>query len=239
MDRDLTLIEHLGELRKRLIISLVAFGIGTVMSLPLASHVLRVLKEPAGGLIDKLAYFSPQEAFLIYMRLAFLCGLFVSMPVILHQVWVFIAPALEEKARKFGMTFILFCSAAFFSGSLFAYFFLIPPAIKFLLSFAQDELVAVISASKYISFVMTIILGCGFVFQMPILSFILTKLGIINPRFLRKKYKYALVIILIVAAAITPTPDAFNMLMLALPMLLLYETSIWVSFFARRKIPIK
>ena len=230
MEHQLTWVEHLEELRKRLIICLVALGIASIFSLPFASWVLKILKLPAAGYIEKLAFFGPQEAFLIYLRIAFLCGLIISLPVILSQFWAFIAPAIESRLKKSAGSFIFFCSLSFISGCLFAYFILIPPALKFLLSFGKEDLEPVISASKYISFVASLILACGLVFQMPILSLILTKLGIINSRMLRKKYKYAIAIIFIVAAIITPTVDAFNMLILALPMLFLYEVSIWISW---------
>ncbi|MFN7169628.1 MAG: twin-arginine translocase subunit TatC [Candidatus Omnitrophota bacterium] len=236
MDKELTLVEHLTELRKRIIISLVSLGLASIISLPFASNLLKILKLPASGLIEKLAFFSPQEAFLIYMRIAFLCGISISLPVILYQIWAFILPAIEERLRKLAAYCILFCSGTFIGGCLFAYFILIPPALKFLLGFAKEDLEPVISASNYISFVISLILGCGLVFQMPILSLILTRIGIINHRILRKKYKYAIVIVFIVAAIITPTIDAFNMLILALPMLFLYELSIWISFFTKPKL---
>jgi len=236
MDNELTLVGHLNELRRRIIICLVSLGIGTIFSLPFASLGLRILKLPASGVIEKLVFFSPEEGFLIYMRIALLSGFIFSMPVILYQVWAFILPAIEERRRRYTVLFIFFCSSSFIIGCLFAYFILIPPALKFLLSFAKNDLEPVISAQKYISFVISLILGCGLVFQMPVLSFLLTKLGILDVRSLRKKYKYAIVIIFIVAAVITPTPDAFNMFMLALPMLFLYELSIWISFFARPKL---
>ena len=233
MDRELGLSEHLGELRKRLIICLVSLGIGIVCSMPFAQLLLRVLKFPAAGLIEKLVFFSPQEAFLIYMRIAFFCGLSFSMPVILYQLWSFVSPAMDERLKRYSNDFIIGSSFLFFIRFLFSYYLLIPPALKFLLSFASEDLEPVISATKYISFVLSLIFGCGLVFLMPILSLIFTKLGLINARVLRRKYKYALVIILIVSAIITPTPDAFNMCLLALPMLFLYELSIWISFFAR------
>ena len=235
MDRELTLVDHLNELRKRIIVSLIALGVVSVVSLPFATHLLRILKLPASGLIERLAFFSPQEAFLIYMRIAFLCGLIISMPIILYQIWAFVCPAIEERLKRYSVYFIFFCSLAFIAGCLFAYFIVIPPALRFLLSFGKGDLEPVISATKYISFVISLILGCGLVFQMPILSLILTKLKIINHRILRKKYKYAIMIIFIVAAIITPTPDAFNMFMLALPMFFLYELSIWIAFFAQPK----
>lgn len=230
MERELTFIEHLSELRKRIIICLVALVATSSASLFFASSVLRILKLPAAGVIEKLAIFSPEEAFLIYMRIGFLCGLVLSMPVMLYQLLLFASPAIEDRLRRGSVYFISSCFLSFIIGGLFAYFVLIPPALKFCLSFAKNDLEPIISAAKYISFVVNLIIGCGLVFQMPVLSFILTKLGIINSKILRSKYKYALVIIIIVAAVITPTTDIFNMLILALPMIVLYEVSIWISF---------
>lgn len=233
MDKPLTWTEHLEELRKRITISLITLGITSVASIPFTQRLLEILKWPAKGTIGRLAFFSPQEAFLIYMRIALLSGLIVSMPIILYQLWAFIAPAIEERLKKRATLFILFCFTAFITGIFFAYFILIPPALKFLLSFGKEQLEPVISAGKYISFVVSLILASGVVFQMPVLSLVLSRLGIITPQILRKKYKYAIVIIFIVAAIITPTPDAFNMLILALPMLFLYEVSIWISWLVK------
>lgn len=236
MDNELSLVEHLNELRKRIIVCLIALGVATLSALPYASQLLRILKLPARGAIDRLAFFSPEEAFLIYMRIGVLCGFIISLPVILYQLWGFCYPAMEKKVRKHGAFFIASCSVSFVAGAIFAYFILLPPALKFLLGFAKEDLEPVISAGKYISFVTGVIFASGLVFQMPVLSFILAKIGVINSQILRKKYKYAIVIIFIVAAVITPTPDAFNMLMLVFPMLLLYELSVWISFFAQPKL---
>ncbi len=238
MERELTLVEHLGELRSRIIICLAALGVSSIASFPFASVLLWILKLPADGLIKRLVFFSPQEAFNIHMQVAVLCGWFISMPVILYQLWAFISPAVEERIRRYIVFFVSFGFIAFVGGGLFAYFVLIPPALKFLLGFGGTELEPVISAQKYISFLTSIILGCGMVFQMPILSLILTKLSIINARILRSKYKYAIVIIFIAAAVITPTTDIMNMLLMAGPMIFLYEISIWISFFAKPKIKV-
>ena len=189
MEQELTLVEHLGELRKRIIVSLVTLGIALAVSFPLSSRVLKFLKLPAGDTIQKLVFFSPQEAFLAYFRIAFFCALVISMPMILYQIWLFVSPAIEERRRKLVVYFVLFSSLSFLLGCLFAYFFLIPSALKFLLAFAKDELEPVISVGRYISFVTAFILGCGLVFQMPNLSYLLTKLGVIRPDVLRKKYK--------------------------------------------------
>ncbi len=238
MDRELTLIEHLSELRRRIIISLIFLGLASAISFSFVSPLLSFLKAPAAGAIEKLVFFSPQEALMIYMRIAFLSGLVISMPVILYQLWIFVRPATEERLRRHVTYFVFFSSLSFIAGCAFSYFVIIPPALKFLMSFAGEEFIPLISAGKYISFVTCLIMGTGIVFQMPVLSFILTKFGVINATFLRKNYRYAIVGIVIAAAIITPTPDAFNMLLLAGPMLFLYELSIWLSYLAKPKKPI-
>ncbi|MCM8797930.1 MAG: twin-arginine translocase subunit TatC [Candidatus Omnitrophica bacterium] len=234
MERELTLWEHLAELRKRIIISLTTLILASIISFSFSRHLLRILKLPAKGMIDKLVFFSPQEAFLIYLRISLFSGIVLSLPMILYQIWAFILPALGERARRWVTYFIFFGLISFLSGCLFAYFILIPPALNFLLNFGKDQLEPVISATRYISFIISLILASGLVFQMPVLSFILTKAGIINFRFLRRKYRYAIVLVFIVAALITPTVDVFNLFLLAVPMIFLYELSIWISWLAKR-----
>lgn len=235
MDRPLTLVEHLNELRKRIIISLAALVTAVILSSPFSSLIFKVLKFPAQDAIKRLVFFSPQEAFLMYVNISLISGLIISLPVILYQAWLFILPAVEHRLRKYAVCFVGFCFVSFIAGCLFAYFILIPTALKFLLGFAGSELEPLISIDKYISFVNALMFGCGLVFEIPMLSLILTKIGVVNPRLLRSKYKYALVVILIIAAVITPTTDVFNMLILAIPMLLLYEIGIGVSFLSCRK----
>lgn len=234
MDRELTLVEHLSELRGRVIFCLIALGITCVTSFIFVSDVLKILKLPAAGLIDRLVYFSPEESLLIYMRISFSCGFVLSMPAILYQIWAFCSPALEEKTKRHSVCFILSCFLSFVVGGLFAFFILIPPALRFCFNFAKDDFEPLISASKYISFVVNLIIASGLMFQMPVASFVFTRIGIINAGTLRSKYKYAFVAILILAAVITPTTDIFNMMVLAVPMLFLYEISIWVSYLAKR-----
>jgi sec-independent protein translocase protein TatC len=235
VDKKLTLIEHLDELRSRIIVCLVVFGVSSLIVFPFASAIIRILKLPAVGYIEKLAFFSPEDAFGIHMQVALFCGWLIAMPVIIYEFWQFILPAMEKNVRRRIIFFIIFCSLTFIAGVLFGYFILMPPALKFLLSFGGTELIPVISAQKYFSFFTTIILGCGLIFQMPVLALILTRLKITNARFLRKNYKYAIVIIFIVAAIITPTTDIINLLIFAVPMVFLYEISIWVASFAGTK----
>ena len=235
MDRELPFLAHLEELRRRIIISLVTLIAGALVCLPFSPQILKILKLPASDAIGRLAFFSPQDAFVIYMRIGFMGGLILAFPVIAYQFWVFVSPAIEERFKKNAALPAFFCVCAFISGCAFSYFILLPKALAFLLGMGSEDLEPVISATNYVSFVTTMIVSCGLVFQMPVLSFLLTRAGLVNSRMLRKKFKYAVVIIFIIAAVITPTVDAFNMLILALPMLFLYEASIWVSAIVGRR----
>lgn len=234
MEKEFTITEHLDELRRRIIISIAVLILATLASVPFSPQILQLLKEPASGSIQRLAYFSPEEAFLIYMRISFVTGLVISFPVLIFQVWAFVSPAIGHNIKRSAFLFVFFSSAVFAAGCLFSYFIMLPTALKFLLSLGKNELEPVISATRYISFVTGIILACGAVFEMPVLSFFLTRIGILKASWMRKQFKYAFIAIVIAAAVITPTGDAFNMAMLAIPMLILYEASIWVSYIAGR-----
>lgn len=230
-DKELSLVEHLAELRKRIIYCLIPFVIAAICSASFAKAILNFLRFPASGLIGKLAFFSPQEVAVVYTKIAIYSGLVLTLPVILYHLWKFVSPALEEKHKESIFSFIFWASLAFFSGCLFGYFVMVPVSIKFLLNLGADELTPVISLEKYLSFVLAFILGSGAVFEIPVLIWLLTRLKLVNSVFLRRKRKFAIVTIFIIAAIITPTTDPYNMCLLALPMLILYEISIWVSHF--------
>lgn len=235
MHGEFTVTEHLEELRRRVIFSLIALMLASAASLPFSPAILRFLKYPSGGAVERLVFFGPEEAFLIYMRIGISAGLVIALPVILFQLWAFLSPAIDERFKKYTLLFVLFSFLVFLIGCSFSYFILLPTALKFLLNIGRADLEPVISATRYISFVTGLILACGVVFEMPVVSFFLTRIGVINAGMLRRKFLYAAVIIMIAAAVITPTGDAFNMMMLALPMFALYEVSIWVSFFSGKR----
>lgn len=237
MDPALSLSSHLDELRRRLISSLVFLACAFAVCLNYASLLFRIIKHPIAGTVDKLVFFSPTEALSVYMNIAFTAGLILSMPFLLYQVWKFVEPAAGPGLKGNVFAFVGWVMFAFSAGVLFSYYIFIPPALKFLLGFAGEDLQPVISAQNYISFITWTILGTGLVFEMPVLSYILTKAGVINHRLLRSKYRYAIVLIFIAAAILTPTPDIFNMLIFAAPMFGLYELSIWVSRFAASSRP--
>jgi sec-independent protein translocase protein TatC len=234
-EQDLTVTGHLEELRRRIITALAALFGAAILCLPFASAILGILKLPARGALEKLVYFSPEEALLIYMRISIIAGIVISFPVLAYQAWAFTAPALGTNFRKYTVYFIVASIAAFAAGCAFAYFALLPAALNLLLTIGRSELEPVISATRYISFVTGFILACGAVFEMPVVAFFLGRTGVISAGLMRRKFKYAFVIIIIAAAIITPTGDAFNMMLLALPMLALYELSIWVVFFASKR----
>jgi len=236
MEKEMTFWEHLEELRVRIIVCFISLVVGMIVGFPLSKVGLKILKIPGAEVINKLVFFSPQEGFLIYFRISFLISLILSLPVILYQIWAFISPAIDEKIRRYILNFIFSGTISFVAGIIFVYFVLLPPCLKFLLSFGSTELEPVISANRYISFVTTLLIAGGVIFQMPVLSFLFTKIGLINWHFLRDKFRYAVLIIFILAALITPTVDVFNLLLLAIPMIILYTISIFVSFIVHPKI---
>lgn len=235
MEKNLTFLEHLEELRRRMIVSFITLVICAGASFPLSKAGLRILKRPAEQTIEKLVFFSPQEGFMIYIRISFLIGIILALPVILYQVWSFISPALKEKTGRYLLSFTFCGTFSFIAGIVFVYFLLLPRGLWFLLSFASAELEPVISATRYISFVTSLLVAGGIIFQMPVFSFLLTKIGMINWRFLKNRFSHAVVVIFILAAVITPTTDIFNLLLLGIPMIFLYGISIAVSFIAQPK----
>ncbi len=225
MEKKLTLVEHLEELRKRIIVALVSILGFSAISYLWAKNILELLTRPVG----KLIFISPVELFLVYIKVSIFCGIILSSPVILFELWRFVSLGLTEKEKKYIFLFIFPSLVLFLIGMGFAYFVIIPFGLKFLLKFATEDVVPMLSVSKYISFVTVLILGCGVVFLLPAIIFLLSRLGIVTPALLRKNYKYAVVLIFILAAVITPSPDVFTQVLLALPLLILYEISIWVA----------
>jgi sec-independent protein translocase protein TatC len=235
MDKLLPFITHLGALRKSLLTCIIALLATTALSMPFAPRMLEILKAPASGAISELFYFSPEEALLVYMRIGFFCGLVLAFPVIIYSLWNFIAPAFGSNFRIRTGMFVVASFVAFIIGCAFGYYFLLPSALRFLLGIGGRGLRPLISASRYISFTTGLTLACGMIFLMPVFVFFLARVGLVTAGFLRKYYPFALVAILIIAAVITPTTDIFNMLAVAAPMLVLYEISIWIAFFFRKK----
>ncbi len=239
------LVEHIRELRKRLIISLLAIGLGTLVSYIYVQDIYTFLVKPLANAMGdeegrKMIFTSLPEAFFTYLRLALFSGIIFSFPVIAWQLYAFCAPGLYNNEKKFFIPFLVIAPALFLVGASFVYYFLFPTAWKFFLSFefpgGKDGLPIRLEAkvSEYLSLVTSLILAFGITFQLPLVIVLLAKVGIITTAQLKKFRKFAVVLILTVAAFITP-PDVFSQLALAVPLYLLYEISIIFSAYFEKK----
>jgi sec-independent protein translocase protein TatC len=229
---------HLEELRKRLVICSMAIGIGFVIAYGFKEKLFEILTLPlvqemkAG---DKIIFTGLAEAFFTYMKVSFLAGIVLASPVIIYQFWVFIAPGLYQKERRYLVPIVLLSVFFFAGGALFCFFVVFPFGIKYFLSFATDVIQPMISMKEYLSFTTKMVLAFGLIFELPIVIVFLAKLGIVTVEFLRKNRKYAILLIFIVAAILTP-PDVVSQILMAIPLMVLYEISIiGAIFFGKKK----
>lgn len=229
--REMTLQEHLEELRQRLIYSLLAVAVGFVLGLALAFPTLRLITRMSG--LERLQAISPTESFITYTKVALYLGIGFAMPVIVYQLVRFLAPGLTRKERRYLFRALPFVSFMFVSGVAFAFFVLVPRALTFLSHFGSSVFEAQFRAEEVISFYLTLLLWVGVVFELPVVIFILAKLNIVSAKRLASLRKFAILLIAIAAAIITPTPDPFNMFLVAAPMYLLYELGVLLARFAK------
>ncbi|HOL17841.1 MAG TPA: twin-arginine translocase subunit TatC [Bacillota bacterium] len=222
-DGTMTVLEHLAELRMRLIISAGGLLAAAIFCFTRISWIRRFLTAPLKGL--PLIYLSPPEALTANLRLSFLAGAIIASPLILHQVMAFLFPAFTRREKKFVLIILAGICFLFCCGIFFAYTVVFPFTINFFLQFASERLDPQFTISEYISFVTSFHLAFGLTFQLPLLTWALGRIGLLSSRFLRRNRKYALLIILVVAAVITP-PDVISQLVMAGPMFLLYEVGI-------------
>ena len=230
----LSVVGHLEELRRRVWICVGVVGIASGVGLMLSERLIGWLKRPAGEALPQLAFFGPAEAVVAYMKVAVAFGIAIAMPVVLWQCWSFISPGLTGRERRFGVALIRWGGLLFLAGCAFAYWVLLPMSLRFLMQFGSRHLVPVISVSQYLSFTTTLILACGAAFEVPIVIFLLARLGFVTPALLKRQWRQAALVVLVASALITPTPDIVSMLLVAVPMLALYEASIWVAGLAVR-----
>ncbi len=224
-----TFLEHLDELRRRLWAAVMAFLAGAGISLFYADRLLELAVLPAKDQVQALYFFSPADAFIVKIKLALLSGLLVASPVILWQLWQFLSPAMRPGERKAVIPFIVFTSCLFFSGVLFAFYLVLPVALKVLVGMQTDLLRPALSASEYLSFVSLLLISFGVAFNLPVFVLILAWTGVVNVHMLNQFQRQAIVLIFIAAAILTPGPDIASQLMLAVPLLVLYETSVLVA----------
>lgn len=239
----MSIFEHLGELRTRIIRSAMGIAVGTCVGIYVAKPVLTFAAKPMvtalqnAGLGNQLIFTHPAGYVNLWIQTALYVGLVLALPYVLYQIWLFVAPGLHKNERGAIAGFIIPAFLLFLGGIVFAYYILLPYLMRFLVTFQglNGPFRPLISVEEYYDLTITILIGVGLVFELPAVIFLLSMFGLVTPQFLWKNFKYAVLVISIVAAVITPTPDATTMLVFMSPMILLYLVSIAVSALAVRR----
>ena len=232
----MSFMEHLGELRSRIMWSLVSAAGGLVVAVFITDRVMQFISRPLVGLKTDLVFTTPTEAFWTWMKVAMVLAIFISMPAILYQVWKFVSPGLHAHEKKYAVPFIVVGSLLFLIGGAFAMLVIIPYASNFLVTFGQEKgWKPMITVASYTDFVIKFALAFGLVFELPVVITVLSLIGVVTPQFLSKNRKYAILINFIVAAVLTPTPDMINQTLMAGPLCLLYEVGIICARLTVRK----
>jgi len=233
----MTFLEHLDELRRRIIISLVAIVVSFAVCFTFAQQIFDFLMGPLRDALPpggELIATAVPEIFMLYLKMAFFAGIFLASPVVLSQVWLFVAPGLYQREKKYAVPFIAFGTVFFLAGAAFAHYVVFPYASNFLTSYGGESIGVLLTVSQVFSFYSKFILGMGLVFEIPTLVLVLARIGLVTPHFLWSKFKYAVLAIFVIAAIITPTPDVVTQSLLALPMIGLYLLSIGVAWVCGR-----
>ena len=226
-ERQLTIIEHLGELRDRLIKSVIALTVTTLFSFVFTRQFLQLLIAPMGETPPVSS--SPTTAIVVFTKVALISGVALAMPVLVYQLISFIAPGLTRQEKRYLYLVLPGATISFVAGAAFAYFIMLPTAIPFLKGFLGDIIEPNWFVDKYISFITSLIFWVGLSFETPLLIFFLAKLGIVTPAMLSRYRRYAILVIAVISAVITPTPDPFNMILVMGPLILLYEIGILLA----------
>jgi len=236
----MTFLEHLDELRVRLMHSLGALVVGTIVCWGFHERIFHFLTQPLRNAYPAVKFITtgPTEAFMMYMKMSFFVGIFLVAPYILYQVWAFIAPGLYAHEKAYAVPFIVAGSLFFLLGGGFGHYILFPTTFKFLYEFAGDDMQFLPKVDEYFEFYSWFLLGLGLVFQIPVIIFVLARIGIVTPGFLMRQFKFAVLVSFIVAAIVTPSADVVNQTLLALPMMGLYLLGVLVAWmFGRARRP--
>jgi sec-independent protein translocase protein TatC len=223
-ERRMPLSGHLGELRGRLFKSLGAVGVGMLLTYSFSDELIRLLRQPG---VTELYSLSPVEAFWTTLKVSFFSGLAVSLPFVLWQVWKFVSPGLTPRERRYSLPFVVLASIFFALGVLFCYEVVLPFAVRFLVRFGTERgITPLFSIGMYVDFSLKFLLAFGLIFELPLALTLLSRLGLITPRFLAKNRRYAVLVNAVLAAVLTPTTDVFNMMLTMLPLMIFYELGI-------------
>jgi sec-independent protein translocase protein TatC len=236
----MSFLEHLEELRKRLVYSIIAAVVGFFVCWGYAENIFGLMQRPImdalkkNGLAEKLVYLNPTEPFNLYLKIGFMAGIFVASPFILYQVWMFISPGLYRNEKRYVLPFMLSTITLFLAGGMFGYKMVYPAALDFLIGYGH-QFQPMITIGEYTDLFLTIILGLGIIFEMPILVFFLALMGVVTAGWMWRNIRYSILVIFIIAAIITPTTDILNMCLFAAPMVALYTLSIGVAWLVHPK----
>jgi sec-independent protein translocase protein TatC len=233
-------LDHLEELRRRIVYSIAAVAVGFFACWWKVEKIYDVMQRPImdalrnNGLAEKLVYLNPTEPFNLYLKIAALAGLFLTSPFVLYQVWMFISPGLYRNEKRYVVPFMVSTIALFSAGGYFGFKIVYPAALNFLISFGR-QFQPMITIKEYTELFLSIILGMGLIFEMPILIFFLALMGIVTAGWMWKNFRYSILIIFIIAAIVTPTTDILNMCIFAAPKIALYALSIGIAYLVHPK----
>jgi sec-independent protein translocase protein TatC len=227
----MSLLQHLEDLRAKLVRAAIGIMVAFVVCLTFSERVFALLASPITKLLPKdttLIFTALPDPFFIYLKVSFITGIFIALPYVLYQLWLFISPGLYQKERRMAVPFVVLSTVLFYIGASFAFTVVFPAAFKFFLSYQTPDLKAMISIREYVSLVMVLMLAFGVVFETPVIIVFLGLLGIFDTGQLKKGRRYFIVLAFIIAAILTPTPDVINQALMAIPMILLYEVGIQI-----------
>src|SRR5581483_6439408 len=223
----MSFLDHLEELRRRIIYSLMAVAVGFFACWGYAERIYEVMQRPImealrhNGMAEKLVYLNPTEPFNLYLKIGFLAGLFVASPVVLYQLWLFVSPGLYRNEKRYVFPFMASTVFLFLAGGYFGYKLVYPQALEFLIGYGK-QFQPMITISEYTDLFLVIIIGMGVIFELPILVFFLSLMGIVTASWMWHNLRYSILVIFIIAAILTPTTDILNMCIFAAPMIALY-----------------
>lgn len=236
LGKEMSFFDHLEELRWSVVKAVIGLLIATIACSVYADFIVNtVLLGPLKAVGLQAQVLSPYGIIVLYMESVLVCGFIISMPNTLWWLWRFVAPGLLPRERTYISRIVFFTSLCFFAGVSFAYFILLPTALTFFATFGTQNIELNIATDQYVSFVLALLAGAGLVFELPMIAYFLSKMGLLTPAFMRRYRRHAIIAILIISAVVTPTPDIVTQVLLAVPMLILYEVSILVAGATSRK----
>lgn len=233
----MSLVQHLEELRRRLVRSLAAVGVAFMGCWSFRERIAEFLARPIYDLLPpgtRLVFLGITDPFVLYFKMTALTGLFLASPFVFYQVWRFVAPGLYRRERRWALPFVAAATFFFVSGGLFAYYVAFPFAVEFLLGMG-DAFEPTITVERYFRFLMYVIFGLGLMFELPVLILLLARIGVVHPRTLLRNFRWAVLVIFVVAALVTPTPDVVNLCLFALPTIALYLVGVGAAFLVTRE----